>query len=139
MQYYYWNYDYSSLPIAYGGHYFLVYTKKSKPFERVSWQRFKFHSQHVHASGGTQTWFINLTRYSKFWESGILSKQFCPFEPKSHVRLIYTRLYFRCVVSIKMRVRWAGEPIHLGWVDLNEDIIVVNSGLSRLQWGQYVS
>jgi hypothetical protein len=46
--------------------------------------------------------------------------------PKSHVRLINTRLYFRRVVSIEMRVCWARESTQLGWVDLNEDNMLSN-------------
>ena len=43
---------------------------------------------------------------------------------KSHVSLINTRLYFRRAISIKMRVCWARDSTHLGWVDLNEKIIL---------------
>ena len=43
-------------------------------------------------------------------------------------RLINTRLYFRRVVFIKMRVCWVGKSTHLGWVDLHEDNMLVNLG-----------
>ena len=43
-------------------------------------------------------------------------------DTSSHVRLISTRrLYFKRVISIKMRICWARESTHLGWVDLNEN------------------
>ena len=48
--------------------------------------------------------------------------------PRSHVKLINTILYFRRVVSIKMRVCWARGSTHLRWVDLNEDNMLVNLG-----------
>ena len=67
------------------------------------------------------------TLHSIFWESGILSKLYCPFRHLkvmlyvcNQFRLICTRLYFSRVVSIKWEYVELGKSIHLGRVDLNE-------------------
>jgi hypothetical protein len=80
--------------------------------------------------------FIHIKVYNLIfnilWEWDPLKIILSIWRSRSHVifianlGMINTRLYFKRVVFIKMKVCWVGELTHLGWVHLNESNMLVN-------------